>query len=231
MLIRAVFLDAVGTLLHPEPPADAVYADAGRAFGSRLDRAAIAARFRAAFRRQEDLDHAAGLRTDEAREEARWRAIVAEVLDDVGDADACFRRLFAAFARPEAWRVDAEAAAVLAELQRRGLQLGLASNFDRRLRGLAEALPALQPLRCVVISSEVGWRKPAAAFYAELPRRTGLKPAEILVVGDDRINDYEGARAAGMAALLLDPRRRADLPDDQRLLRLADLPARLPETP
>ena len=75
---RAVFFDAVGTLIHPDPPAPSVYAEAARRFGSRLDLPAVAARFRAAFRRQEELDHAGGLRTDEAREVARWRAIVAE---------------------------------------------------------------------------------------------------------------------------------------------------------
>jgi putative hydrolase of the HAD superfamily len=227
-MIRAVFFDAVGTLIHPEPPAAVVYAGAGRAFGSRLDSAVVAARFRTAFGRQEDLDRAAGLRTDEEREEARWRAIVAEVLDDVADADGCFRRLFEAFARPEAWRVEPEAEAVLAELARRGLQVGLASNFDARLRVVASSLPGLQSLDHLVISSEVGWRKPAPAFFAELSRRTRLAAPEILVVGDDAINDYNGARAAGLQALLYDPRRRGDLPEGRRLSRLADLPGLLP---
>src|SRR5438132_815361 len=72
---RAVFFDAVGTLIHPDPPAPAVYAEAARRFGSRLDLPAVTTRFRAAFRRQEEIDHAGGLRTDEAREVARWRAI------------------------------------------------------------------------------------------------------------------------------------------------------------
>src|SRR5437660_2707613 len=51
-VVRAVFFDAVGTLLHPEPPAGAVYAVLGRRFGSRLDPGAVAGRFRTAFRRQ-----------------------------------------------------------------------------------------------------------------------------------------------------------------------------------
>jgi FMN phosphatase YigB (HAD superfamily) len=31
--------------------------------------------------------------------------------------------------------------------------------------------------------------------------------AEVLLVGDDRVNDYEGARAAGLRAVLVDPTR------------------------
>src|SRR5207302_1039003 len=49
--VRAVFFDAVGTLIHPEPPAGAVYAEVGRRHGSRLTAAEIARRFAAAFRR------------------------------------------------------------------------------------------------------------------------------------------------------------------------------------
>ena len=89
--VRAVVFDAVGTLITPDPPAPAVYAEVGRKFGSRLGVEVIAARFRAAFRAEEDADRAAGWRTDEDREERRWRTIVAATLDDVSERDICFR--------------------------------------------------------------------------------------------------------------------------------------------
>src|SRR5437016_5097413 len=104
--IRAVFFDAVGTLLHPEPAASVVYAEVGRRHGSRYDLSGIDSRFHAAFRREEEIDFAHGLRTDEAREVERWRRIVATALDDVTDADACFEELFEHFSRPENWRLD-----------------------------------------------------------------------------------------------------------------------------
>lgn len=200
-----VFFDAVGTLIHPDPPAPAVYAAVGNRFGSRLDDATITPRFRAAFRRQEDADYAGNLRTDEVRELARWRAIVGEVLDDVTDAETCFQELYAHFARPDAWRFQAETAEVLATLASRGHVLGIASNFDRRLRGLVENMPALRSVKYLLISSEIGWRKPAAAFFAAMRRQAGSPPKQLLHVGDDRVNDYEGARAAGVPSLLLAP--------------------------
>ncbi len=55
----------------------------------------------------------------------------------------------------------------------------------------------------VVISSEVGWRKPALEFFAALCRVSALDPGEVWLVGDDVGNDYEGATAAGCRALLL----------------------------
>jgi putative hydrolase of the HAD superfamily len=209
---RAAVFDAVGTLIHPDPPAAAVYAAAGHRFGSKLGEREIAARFAAAFGRQEAIDRARGLRTDEAREETRWRAIVAEVLDDVTDPEACFRHLYEHFARPSAWRAEPDAGATLARLARRGYRLGIASNFDHRLRrvlagGEFRDLP-------LVISAEVGWRKPSAAFFAAVSRTLGVEPRQLLYVGDDPENDYERARAAGCGAILFDPRdrARADVP-------------------
>ncbi len=223
MTPEAVFFDAVGTLIHPEPPAPAVYAAVARRYGSRLEAEVISGRFRAAFRRQEEIDRLAGWRTDERREYARWRAIVAETLADVDDLGACFQALHAHFARPNAWRVHPEAGPTLLTLAERGCHVGLASNFDGRLRGVTAGLPELRPVRSLVISSEVGWRKPAAAFFDEVKRRAGLPSERIVFVGDDVSNDYEGARAAGLGAVLFDPRGEALNASRRRISRLGDL--------
>jgi putative hydrolase of the HAD superfamily len=200
-----VFFDAVGTLIHPEPPAPVVYAAVGSRLGSHLDEATIAGRFRTAFRRREEADHAGSLRTDEARELARWQTIVREVLDDVSDVEACFQELYLHFARHDAWRCAPETAELLTTLAARGHVLGIASNFDRRLRGLVDRMPEFRPVKHLVISSEIGWRKPAREFFAAMCREANSPPEEILYVGDDRVNDFEGALAAGMRALLLAP--------------------------
>ena len=215
--IAAVFFDAGGTLIHAEPSPGDVYAEVGRRFGSRVDAATARARFRDAFRRRQGHPD---LTTSEAVEDAFWRGVVAEVLADV-TADGCYRTLFAHFARPEAWRADPEAATVLPALAERGLLIGLCSNFDTRLHGIVAGLPELRAARRVVVSSEVGWRKPAPAFFAAVARAAALPPERILVVGDDPVNDYQGARAAGMAARLLDPHGRFAGPD--RISSLANL--------
>ena len=77
--IEVVVFDAVGTLIHPEPPAATVYAEVGRRFGGCHSVEVIAPRFAAAFAREEEADRAAGWRTSEDRESRRWRDIVASV--------------------------------------------------------------------------------------------------------------------------------------------------------
>jgi putative hydrolase of the HAD superfamily len=220
--IRAVFFDAVGTLIHPHPSPGEVYALVGRRWGSRLPLDAIVPRFRLAFAREDEIDREAGWRTSEAREIERWRRIVGTVLDDVTDPEGCFQELREHFARPEVWRCESGVETVFAALAARGLVVGVASNFDGRLRRVLAGLPPLRSVWRLVISSEMGWRKPAPEFFSGLCRVTGLAGDEILMVGDDPVNDGAGAEAAGLRILLLDSRCPAG--DGRCLARLADLP-------
>jgi putative hydrolase of the HAD superfamily len=219
----AIFFDAVGTLIHPDPSAPAVYAEIGQRHGSRLNLETIAQRFRDAFGRQDDIDRLAAWRTDEERERRRWRAIVAETLTDVADTDACFRELFGHFARPDAWGLNPVAGPTLRALADTGWRIGLASNFDGRLRGVAAGLQELRPVSLIVVSSEVGWRKPSQKFFRALQEAAAEDPAKIVLVGDDPINDYDAARSAGLAAVLYDPRDARRDGAVQRIRRLSDL--------
>jgi putative hydrolase of the HAD superfamily len=221
--VRAIFFDAVGTLIHPEPSAAMVYVEVGRRFGSRYTVSDIAARFGAAFQNEEEADRAAGLRTSEEREVRRWQHIVGAVLDDVADPAACFQQLYRHFSLPASWRLEADAGRVLTALAERGYALGLASNYDHRLRGVVAGLPELGKLQHLVISAEVGWRKPAAEFFAAVCRSVALPPEQILYVGDDRRNDYEGASAAGLDTVLFDPREKHKTFSRRRCRRLTDL--------
>ena len=221
--IRWVFFDAVGTLIHPDPGAVAVYTDAARRRGVDLSPDLIRSRFWAAYQAEEEVDRAAGWVTSEAREEARWRRIVAESLPEVAADPTLFPELFGHFGRPEAWRVDGDAAGVFAELLTRGKSLGVGSNYDARLLSVAAGHPQLDPAALpFVVSAAVGWRKPGAGFFAEVVRVAGVPAGDLLFVGDDLDNDYHGATAAGLRAVLLDPRsRHPGVPN--RITRLADI--------
>jgi putative hydrolase of the HAD superfamily len=218
-----VFFDAVGTLFFPDPSAPHVYAETATRHGLALTAADVRGRFIAAYRREEQADAATGWATSEARERDRWRRIVAETLAGVPDPEACYRHLFAHFAHPRAWRLAPDAADVLASLHFSGLVVGLGSNYDERLRSVLAGFPELALLGDrVLISAEVGVRKPGAGFFRATARAAGCTVSEVLFVGDDRGNDYEGAVAAGMPAVLLDPDdRHPDVP--QRIKALAEL--------
>ena len=218
-----MFFDAVGTLLFPDPSAPVIYAESARLHGLILSSAEVRARFIAAYRLEEAADATSDWVTSEARERARWRRIVTDTLAGVSDADACYRYLFGHFAQPAAWRVAPDAADVLTALRRRGLVLGLGSNYDERLWSVLAGFPELEPLRDrVLISAAVGVRKPGAGFFRAVTRSAGYAAAEVVFVGDDMANDYEGATAAGLLAVLIDPAGRyPEVP--HRVTRLAEL--------
>src|SRR5262249_37842345 len=160
-------------------------------FGSHYSADTVAGRFTAAFSAEEAVDRDVGWRTSEDRERRRWRNIVARVLDDVNNPEACFSDLYRHFARPDAWRCEADTAAVLQHLPPRGPRLALASNYDYRLRSVVAGLAALKPITHLIISSEIGWRKPARQFFDAMCQAVEAPASKILYIGDDPVNDYE----------------------------------------
>ena len=60
---------------------------------------------------------------------------------------------------------------------------------------------------------DIGYDKPDVRFYEEALRRCGLKPSEVLMVGDSMTTDIIGAQNAGLAIVFFS--RRGDaLPED-----------------
>ena len=203
-----IALDAVGTLIDPDPPVATAYHRIGRAFGSSHSEDVIAERFRCVFRQLEceeigepsDWARKDRLRTDEAHERERWRRIVGSVLDDVRDPEGCFRSLYEHFALPRSWRCYADVDGALRRLSDAGFRLAIASNFDRRLNRIRAGLQELAPVEECVISTEVGCRKPSLYFFRGLCARLSCAAHDVLLVGDDEANDTRGGQAAGLAA-------------------------------
>jgi putative hydrolase of the HAD superfamily len=204
--IDGLILDAVGTLIEPEPSVARVYADAALRQGLTVDIAEVKRRFGRYFRNDEVDEQKGPMVTDETIEYRRWRRIVANVLPDLPDPDRAFGELWDHFGRPEAWRCFPDVGPGLKLLKQAGIPVRVASNFDTRLRTVAASLPELAEfVETLVISSEVGYRKPHPAFYAQACASLGLTPDRVLCVGDDPENDVLGAERAGLRrGVLLD---------------------------
>ena len=100
--------------------------------------------------------------------------------------------------------LDPEAKSVLGELQGR-YKLALISNFDHppHVHRLLDDL-ALRPFfDAVVVSGDVGVKKPDPAIFAPALEQTGLATDEALFVGDSPEDDVAGARAAGLRPVLI----------------------------
>jgi len=94
---------------------------------------------------------------------------------------------------------------VVDELQRRGYTLGIISNLigTREIPEWLEAEDFESYFKVVMLSSELGIRKPAPEIYLEAARRAGVEPARCAYVGDNLKRDVTGARAAGFGSVII----------------------------
>jgi putative hydrolase of the HAD superfamily len=202
--IEGVVLDAVGTVIDPDPPVALAYAAAAQRQGIRIPVEEVRRRFHHAFA-QDDLHRGDGpLSTDEATERLRWWRIVEQTLPEVPDPDRAFRELWDHFGSAVSWKLYRDWVPVLNILIDHGLRIVIGSNFDSRLRAVVSRMPELHGRVDLVISSEIGWRKPHPAFYLKTFETLALKPHQILWIGDDPDRDLAGPRAVGARSILLD---------------------------
>lgn len=89
--------------------------------------------------------------------------------------------------------------APLLERLHRRVKLALCSNFSHTAtaRAVLGRAGLLEHFDVVVVSEDVGLRKPLAAIFAAVADALALAPEEILHVGDDLAADVAGAAAVG----------------------------------
>lgn len=136
-----------------------------------------------------------------------WRAFVQEVFTRVGGGalpEGLLDELVAHFHRQENWSLYPEVLEVLAALRERGLKLVVVSNWDSTLPALLDRLDLTRRFDGVVVSALVGVSKPARGIFDTALALAGVAAHEALHVGDSPSEDYEGAKNAGLPALLLD---------------------------
>jgi putative hydrolase of the HAD superfamily len=169
-----------------------------------LDTSTLRDRFQEHFRESEQ----GALVTNEELERRRWNKIVLGVLPEVPEPERAFEELWDHFGRPDSWRCFPDVAPALEALGELGIRVCIGSNFDSRLRGVIQGLRELEAMAdALVISSEVGYRKPHPLFFRAACEHLGLDETHVLCVGDDSENDVQGAISAGLSGLLLDRRR------------------------
>lgn len=212
-LLRAITFDAGGTWLHPWPSVGAVYAQVATEWtGQRFSPRELTRRFREAWRARPDFDHS----------RARWMELVDAVfagLLSVPPSRTFFGRLYERFQHADVWRVDPALRPLLMRLRGRGLKLGLISNWDLRLRPLLRALRLESWFDVIVVSAEIGFAKPSPSIFLHAADALGVRPDQILHVGDEPVADVAAARRAGFHAVLLGPSAQPSTPDAVRSLR------------
>jgi putative hydrolase of the HAD superfamily len=219
-MIRAIFFDAAGTLIHLTKSVGQHYALIAQRQGLELDPAALDRAFFQTWKEMPLRPATGGPREDD--DKGWWRDLVERLLTRVApgtatlDRDTFFEAAYAHFAEAGVWELYPEVRDVLEELAPR-YELVVVSNFDGRLRMIFEHLAVAKYFRHIFLSSEVGADKPDRLIYERALQISRFCPNEVLHAGDDPERDWAAARSAGLEVFEL---RR---PENS----LRDLPSRL----
>jgi HAD superfamily hydrolase (TIGR01549 family) len=188
---RAVFLDALGTLVELEPPwislRDLVPAEISD------ERLVEALKAEMAYYKE----HAHEGRDEASLSELRERcaALVSGKLGmDVGVDELVAAIRFSAYP---------DAIPALNALHDRGLRLVVVSNWDCSLPRVLDGCGLGELLDGTITSAEAGVRKPDPAIFERALELAGCGAEAALHVGDTADEDVAGARAAGIRSLLI----------------------------
>lgn len=206
---RFVYFDAAGTLISPHPSVGEVYLEAGAPLGLVATPEGLNRAFTRAWIHYTQGGPGGPMSAiaDEATTRRWWQGLVYEVLREVGfegDQERVFEACYAAFSSARAWRIFEDSVPTLRAFREAGVRLGVLSNWDHRLPPLLETLGLAQYFEVLVVSALEGVEKPDPAIFLRAIERVGLKPEEILYVGDHRHLDLDPARALGIQAYLVD---------------------------
>jgi putative hydrolase of the HAD superfamily len=214
-----VLLDAYGTLLRLPPPAprlrELLAAD-GHPHPEERVAAAVAAEVRH-YRR----NHGRG--RDAASLAALRRECAAVIARELGGDAPALERLADMLVASLRFELMPDAVPALDALAARGARLAVVSNWDCSLPRVLSGLGVGDRFAAIATSAVAGAAKPDPAIFLGTLARLGVAPGDALHCGDSPDHDCAGARAAGIAAVLIDRDGRAPPGPCPRIAALTEL--------
>lgn len=100
----------------------------------------------------------------------------------------------------ESYDVDPQVVDLILKIRTNGYKtLVCSNNFPARVNGLQKRFGFLDNFDVAVMAYEVGETKPSPKIFAELIKKSGVEPSEI-VFADDKEANINGARDVGITA-------------------------------
>lgn len=205
--LRAIFFDVGGTLVRPRLPIPEVMVEELAACGVEIDPRDVGTLARALereARRRARRGEPFSFPLERSREHwlGLYRSCLRRVCDQ-GTAERVARAVHGRLSSPAGYELFPDALPAL-----RGLapahRLGIISNWEAWLPELLAGLGVAHLFDPVIASGVIGAEKPSARIFAAARDAAGLRPEQIVYVGDSVADDIDGAAKAGMRPVLLD---------------------------
>jgi HAD superfamily hydrolase (TIGR01509 family) len=209
--IEAVLFDLDGTLRHNQPAGHSTFLEFLKELGHEVTPERVLESHRWTHRywsiapeRLADIEESGG-------ENSRFWQLQSvrqlEVLGVEGDLPAIaaqIGRLFDERYKP-AHHVPDDVIPTLRRLHTLGYKVGLVSNRDEPLEAIVAELGLADFFIFTLSAGQAQSWKPDAAIFTRALALAGCPPEKTVYVGDNYYADVEGARAAGMLPILIDP--------------------------
>jgi putative hydrolase of the HAD superfamily len=208
---KVIFLDAVGTLFGVKGSVGEVYSQIAQEFGVEVSAETLNKTFIQSFKASPPpifID--AEIHDIPQREFDWWRIIAlstfegAGVLKEFPDFSSFFSELYIHFGTAEPWFVYPDVLPSLMNWRRLGVELGVLSNFDSRIYSVLQSLGLREFFASVTISTQVHAAKPDPQIFAIALEKHNCPPEAAWHIGDSIVEDYQGAKAAGMRGIWID---------------------------
>lgn len=207
---RLVTFDCAQTLVEVRWNPAQLALDSARAVGVHVDKAIALAEYQRLLSSRWPLFRELNLTRSREVCDAFWLRLTEDwaagsgiAPGRVGDIyDEAERRLFGP--NSDVFRLYDDVIPTLDALKERGVRMAVISNWDVSLHRVIEMHGLSDYFELVIASLEEGIEKPEPEIFHIALRKLGETPEVSLHVGDQPVDDLQGARQVGMRGLLID---------------------------
>lgn len=107
-------------------------------------------------------------------------------------------------------RLFPETEEVLKKLKQEEYLIGVISNLSPAYKKPFFILGLDKIVDHYIFSCEFGFKKPDNRIFRHMTSVFGIREKEALMIGDSLVSDYQGAKSAGLKALLLDRKNKSN---------------------
>ena len=235
-LPKVIFLDAMGTLFDLNSTVGEIYQQFALKYGIKIDAKLLNNAFVDSFKAAPPLAFPAmELEAITQQEFIWWKNIVqrtflqVDVLSNFSNSTDFFSNftdffseLYTYFATKDPWYIFPDVIPCLRNWQEQGIQLGVISNFDTRLNQVLKSLDLEKFFTSITISSVAGFAKPDQNIFEIALKKHQFIAQQAWHIGDSLIEDYQGAKNAGIRSFWLN-RSLVSLHNENQLPNLSSL--------
>lgn len=212
MPIRFVTFDCAGTLIDVDWQPAVFATDCVERLGIPVDRAVAESTYSRLLQTRWRHYQQLNLTHDEDVCDRFWRELTRDWMAQSGIEtrweDAIWNEAWDGLYGPESrvFKLFDDSLDALQAIRVTGIKVAALSNWDYSLHRVVKLLKIDSMFDVVVASLEEGVEKPEPMIFKIALERLEADPSETLHVGDSPLDDVQGARNAGMKAILLDRR-------------------------